>query len=309
MELRKAHTGEHLLFQALSRFFPGISVEKIRLRKKKKVFYLRYSKELGWEGILKALKLSNKIILQGRNVIEHLGEREEVEKKFPNLRAKWNRIKGDVRVIEIEDFDFAACSGKHVKNTKEVEFILVTKFNSLGKNLYELEFEVGKEAKSKALELSKIALNLSNICKTSIDEVERTVENLKEKNLILKEKLKNLTRRKIQNLKPEKIKKVNLYSGIFENLDTRQLKRETSRFLTHKKTIALFALKRRGVFLTIGRSKDLDLNLNEILREHLRKYGGKGGGSEEFASGFSEDEEVFERLREGLVGKIKDLRK
>ncbi|MFQ6087813.1 MAG: DHH family phosphoesterase, partial [Candidatus Methanofastidiosia archaeon] len=63
------------------------------------------------------------------------------------------------------------------------------------------------------------------------------------------------------------------------------------------------------VFLTIGRSKDLDLNLNEILREHLRKYGGKGGGSEEFASGFSEDEEVFERLREGLVGKIKDLRK
>ncbi|MFQ6088417.1 MAG: hypothetical protein ACE5K0_05910, partial [Candidatus Methanofastidiosia archaeon] len=62
MELRKAHTGEHLLFQALSRFFPGISVEKIRLREKKKVFYLHYSKELSWDGILKALKLANEII-------------------------------------------------------------------------------------------------------------------------------------------------------------------------------------------------------------------------------------------------------
>ena len=61
--------------------------------------------------------------------------------------------------MKIGNIDQAACAGMHVKNTEELEMVLIARVTSAGPLAdLEIEFEVGERAKRSSLDLSTVAL-------------------------------------------------------------------------------------------------------------------------------------------------------
>ncbi|MEM2955083.1 MAG: DHHA1 domain-containing protein [Candidatus Nanoarchaeia archaeon] len=305
-EIIKAHTGEHILFQSLSRFFKGIELEKIDITENKKSLFVKYDRSFDRRNIVEAELLANKIIEEGRCVNRFVGSMDEIKKKFGSkIRGKWERIDNNrVSVIEIEGFDYAACSGEHVKNTRDVGMILIKKIRSLGKNKYEIQFEVNEKARRMAIELKNVVMGISSILGAQEENLEKSATNLKKEFLITRKMLKIATRNCIQNIEIEKINGINFYHKLFFCLDNDEIGKKIGEIVKEKNNVVFIAnkiLEDASVFL--GRSNGLDFNALQILREVCNDYNGKCGGNDRFATGNIKyfDKEIFQKIKNKLV--------
>ncbi|HDM22709.1 MAG: alanyl-tRNA editing protein [Methanomicrobia archaeon] len=80
-------------------------------------------------------KRTNEIIKEGRDVKIYTVPREEAE-KLVDEKTRLDMIPHfvkEIRLVEIENFDIDACGGTHVKNTKEIGEIKITKIENKGK--------------------------------------------------------------------------------------------------------------------------------------------------------------------------------
>ncbi len=284
-EESRAHSGEHVLFQSLSRVFEGIESVKVEIKPDKKLLFVKYDGEIDWNRILEAEKIANKIIREDRKIKITSGEREKLRKEFGDkLRGRWDLIKDKtIKIVEVEDFDCVACKGKHVERTGEIDFILVKGVNNLGKGNYEIQYEVGEKAKEYALELSKVAMNLIDILGTTPQMAERTARNIKEETQQLRERLREVSKKAMGEIEHEEIKGIKVYSKVFDGLDRRELMRRAANLRKEKNTVVVFGDS--SGLLIMGRSDELNFNVIPLLEKGCNFLGGKCGGKQEFAFG------------------------
>ena len=134
------HTGQHILSAAFEQidnyvtasFHLGSATSTIDLD----------SDRLGRRQLEEAEELANRIIFEDREV--HILFKSTAEASQMSLRKPTER-EGEVRVIEIPEFDLSACGGTHVSRTGAVGTILVRKFERL-KGLTRVEFVCGRRA-------------------------------------------------------------------------------------------------------------------------------------------------------------------
>ncbi|HLE06398.1 MAG TPA: alanyl-tRNA editing protein [Candidatus Nanoarchaeia archaeon] len=150
--LMKAHTGEHLFYQCLNRV-KSVSVDKINLTDDECSLFV--SGDVSFDDLLKAQLMCNDLISKGMAVTSSFAD------DLSGVRIKSERVRGEVIVVRIGDFDASACTGTHVKDISEIGFFLVTGFNSVGGNSYRIDFKVGSKAASNAVVNST---NLLGIC-------------------------------------------------------------------------------------------------------------------------------------------------
>lgn len=284
-EKSKAHTGEHILFQSLSRVFKGMESVKVVIEPDKKQLFVKYDGELDWSGILEAERIANKIIQENREIRITIGEKEKLRKEYGNkLRGRWDLIEDkNIRIVEVEGFDCVACRGEHVGNTGEVGLIVVKDFKKLGKGEYEIQYEVGNKAKEILMESKKIAMKVMEILGATPSKIENTAKNLKEEIGRLRESLKDVSKKAMENLEYEDIKGVKIYSKIFDGLDRRELMRKAAGLKKEKKTVVI--LGDNSGLLVMGRSDDLKFNVIPLLEKGCNFLKGKCGGKEDFAFG------------------------
>ncbi len=278
---RNAHTGEHILFRALSTVFQGVSVRKVEFGKRN-YFLIHYDKELEWDGILKAEQIANRIVSEGRSVRKIKGTRKEIEPRFPQLRVRWDRIREDViTVVEVERFDWAACVGDHVENTREVGCIMVTRITSVGKGDHEIEFEVGEKAQEEALKRAALASEVASVLKTSLDEVIPTVKNLKESQKTLTESVRLLTTALISRVIPDSILGVSVYVEDVSGADRKLMEKAVSALTEEGETLAVLVEQSKKVVVVAARSPSLRVDCRELLKAIIPDC--RGGGKPGFA--------------------------
>jgi len=303
MQDKRAHTGEHIFFRSLSKVIPEVSLDKISIKEEKKALYIKYEGDLSWEKLLDAERLTNNIILENRKVIVHNSKKEEVITKFPGIRIKLDRIQTEeVRIVEVENYDFAACSGEHVNSTKEIDFFLLTKVNKTGESSYRLEFEVAENAKEEALKLSKIALASMEMLQSAPENVERTISNLLKDNEKYRQNLAEFSQKSFESIAPKDISGTKLYFEILKGIDRKILIKKAGELIEQSKTFLVLFLIDDGIFVICGRSKDMDYDVRNLLNSILTRFGGRGGGRENFAQGGGS-------LSENYEGTIKEIEK
>jgi len=286
MKDKRAHTGEHIFFRSLSKVVPEVSLDKISIKEEKNALYIKSPKELSWEKLLEAERLANKIILEDRKVIAHNATKADVAEKFPDIRIKLDRIQTEeVRIIEVDGYDYAACSGEHVNSTKEIEFLLLTKVNKTGDDSYRLEFEVSEKAKDEALKLSKIAISSMELLQSAPENVERTISNLLKDNEKYRQHLNEFSRNSFESISPKEVKGINLYFDTLKGIDRKILIKKAGELIEKEKTFLVLFLIDDGIFVVCGRSGDLSYDMRALLNSILAKFGGRGGGRENFAQG------------------------
>lgn len=302
MKDRRAHTGEHIFFRSLSNVIPEVTLDKISIKEEKNALYIKYKGDLNWENLFEAEKLTNKIIEEDRKIIVHNARKDEVISKFPEIRIKLDRIQNDeVRIVEVENYDFAACSGEHVNSTKEIDFFILTKVNKTGESSYRLEFEISEKAKEEALKLSKIALASIEILQSGPENVERTILNLLRDNEKFRQQINQISQKSFESLAPEYISGKKLYFNILEGIDKKLLIKRAGEIIEGPNTFLVFCLIDEGIFFICGRSPDINYDVRPLLSSIMTKFNGKGGGRENFAQGggvlIPDYEKIIEEIR------------
>ncbi len=298
LRLVRMHSGEHIFMGALLKTIKDIKVNKVRLDEDESSLFV-ICKNLTWEKIFEAEKLANKIIKENRDIIVKEITKEEAA-KIPGLRIKLDRIKDEkIRIVEIKDHDISACAGTHALKTNFIGNFLVTKFN-LFKGDYEIRFKTN--VSEDLFELARIARLSSSIIKKDVKEVPEFIENLMQENEKKTAKLRELSASLVKEFNEEKINDINFIYSIFDEVEKKQLVDQAA-LLKKEKTVVCF-LNKLGdnAQIIIVASEDSGFKANELLKDIMEKFNGKGGGRENFAMG-----SIKAEFSEKAIKTFKDL--
>ncbi len=276
--LTRMHTAEHIFFRSLQMMIPALELDKIRLDEDSSTLTV-FAEAISWEDVFSAEEMANAIIAEDRPIKEHIILKSEVCCKFPDLRIKTDRIQEDnVRVIEVNEHDFSACSGTHCKSTRDVGGFLVTKLNSAGPGRFEIGFKV--DIMEELFEHSSIARKLASVLGTELDKIEPTIMNMRES----LDKFKRMAREAKAESNSESINGINFIYSETE-MEPKQLMKQMSDMIKPKTVVCFINKDEKHPQLMIAVSEDLPYDASSMVNKACEKFGGKGGGKRNFAMG------------------------
>ncbi|MEM0442466.1 MAG: DHHA1 domain-containing protein [Candidatus Nitrosocaldus sp.] len=287
----RAHTAEHIFARALQNMlgFDSIQVMKVEHTDDVNRVYIR-CKELNMDDVYEAMLTVNRIIEEGKDVREYVfPSLDEARKRFPDTRAYEARISGSVRVVEVDGYDHSACIKEHVSNTRECKFFIV-KGIARERDLIKVEYLVGDDAKHYAIRSVARLVGIASMLKANTNTLEATLKNMVEELDLLRARMRKVTEDAVSSVSAVIIKGVNLYYGSFNMLDDDTLIRNAgtmiSKGIDKGYMLVVFLNRRedRANIMIAGNHPRLDCST--LLKVILARYGGKGGGKAEFATGY-----------------------
>ncbi len=291
------HTGQHVLSAAFEKlggyktvsFHLGAEVSTIDLD----------SDRLGARQIEDAENLANQVIFENREVrifFRPASEASQMDLRKPTFRE------GDVRLVEVSDFDLSACGGTHVSRTGAIGVILARKFERL-KGSTRIEFICGGRALRGAREDFRIlsdAARLFSAAPARLPElIRKQSEDLRaalrahEKGM---ERCAELHATQLWEAAPEHNGK-RLVRAVFPAEEAREAKFIAHEVAKRPSSVTLIGVKGKPAALFFAQTPGGSLDMGGILKQTVAKCGGKGGGAKDFAQGGGLDET---RLEEAL---------
>jgi alanyl-tRNA synthetase len=298
-----AHTAEHAFIGSLQKLLgETLRVRKVEHKDSGSTAIIVIP-QLDLDTIIKAESEVNSLIVQGRRISERtFPSLEEARRQIPNLRANEERIAGEVRVVEIENHDVAACARDHAGNLQECDFFLVTRLSKSGSE-YEVDFVVGRQAKETAIALSAKLLRVCGELGANINSVENTARKLRLENEGNIGKLRALGREKLLAIKPATNGRITLLKGIFENMPDDLLQDFAGRKITDANIVVLLAnVGSETASIVFARNEKIEIDCNRVFKQFAGP-GGKGGGKANFVTGIVRKEQVGDVL-ERIAGEV-----
>lgn len=301
-DLMRGHTGEHLLFCSLKRQDPELEIVKIYISPENK--YVIVNHDLSWDSINAAMKFANKAIRDNLTVTKTLMDRDDPD--ISKVRIKLDRVKEDqISVVAIGDIDLSACSGIHVMETSELDFILVDRKVSAGKDGFAIHFKIGDSAKDSAIELVRTCLQAVEEVDSKPELLVRTIANMKKERETDKEMIRSFSRQQLSNLMPESFKGIDIYSGKFY-ADKKTLIDAAEKYKSKGGIVAFVSISETvSVLMASGTDK---LDCKTLINDVLSEFGGRGGGRPDFSQGGIEDvskaDELLEKMKERILSSL-----
>jgi alanyl-tRNA synthetase len=305
-EMRRAHTAEHIFMRAL--YDVNRTVRALKVIHKDDINQVVVKADnLTWKEIIEASRTANKIIAEDRKVyIEFYDSFDDAKKKYPELRAYEERIHPPIRVVIIDNYDYAACTMHHVERTGECIFFLPTSLRKAKREKFEIDFLAGESAIEKILEYARIIDNLMlEIGTTEKTPIEVFKDMIEEKRK-LNRRLRRISRTLFEYSPEIRSGEMAIKHIECEDADMDILGEITGKWIeTHEKTVVLILNKtdKERYSLLLARSKDININLKDIGKELFHRFLGKGGGREDWIMGYIEKkrglmEYLMDRLKE-----------
>jgi alanyl-tRNA synthetase len=296
--IRRSHTATHLLHSTLRRVLgphvqqSGSLVEPDYFR-----FDFTHFKDLKDEELNKIQDLINERILSNDKVsVEAM--KKELALESGAIALFGEKYGAEVRVVSIGDYSKEFCGGTHLDFTGSIGILLIEGESSIGSGLRRIQASTGKLAYEKLKNNFYQMQNLSSILKIRLEDIEKEVQIIIEKNKKLEKEFKSLLEKNISfqiddiiATTKEKIKDKNFLIYQLENAEA-DILRKTSDLIINKlnKNSIIFLASDKGLFIARV-SKDLKDRIcaNSILGKILEPFGGSGGGRDDFAQGGLKD--------------------
>ncbi|MCI0404220.1 MAG: DHHA1 domain-containing protein [Acidobacteria bacterium] len=279
------HTGQHVLSAAFVRLF-NLPTVSFHLGRDLCTIDLAAS-SLGRRQLEAAEELANQVIFEDRPV--HVRFPTDAEAAEMGLRRPAEQA-GALRVIDIEDFDRCPCGGTHVARTGQLGLILVRGAEKVKQGV-RVEFVCGGRALRAAradnaslTEAAKLLTTgpqeLPNVLRKQFEE-RRAAERQRQQ---LLERLAEHEARSLLS-EAERAGERRLVVKVLEEADAAYLRLLGARLVKEPQVQALLASRAEPAALVFAQSPGLPADMNALLRETLQPFGGKGGGSRDFAQG------------------------
>ena len=280
------HSGQHVLSAAFIRLFNYLTVS-FHLGEESCSIDLQCS-DIIKDQLVQGERLANEVIAEDRPVTIRYASRQDAEQM--GIRKLPPR-EGQIRVIEISDFDLNACGGTHVRSSGQIGCILVRKTEKVKQGV-RVEFVCGLRAVKIARKDFTTLTESAALYTTGIYElpaqIHKQIEDLKAQQRThakLNEELADLLAAKLANEAPTNNGR-KLIRQIVTDRDAafaKLLAQKLSR--NGKGIVALLATPNPTPTLVFARSQDESVDVGTLLKEIVTAAGGRGGGGKDLAQG------------------------
>ena len=278
------HTGQHLLSAAFERetgaktvsFHLGTSASTIDL-----------DKELPSGEIVRVEDAVNGVLWEDREVCMKFVTANEAV-KLP-LRKEPAR-EGEVRIIEIKDYDLSACGGTHVRRTGGIGLIAISGFERFKGGL-RVEFVCGGRALRAYRSLKNSVAGSVRLLSVLPDELPSAIEKLQAAGRSQQKSQEGLYERLAAHeaatlaASAEKVGAVNVVAAAVSGWDANGMKKLASSITDRPATLAVLLTTESPTLIVVSRSQDLSLDTGALLKSLIDRFGGRGGGKGAMAQG------------------------
>jgi alanyl-tRNA synthetase len=281
------HSGQHILSQAFLQVAQAETVS-FHLGAESATIDLVSPQPLSQEDMEQAELLTNQVIWDDRPIKVRTVKAAELP-DFP-LR-KPPVVEGDVRLVQVLDFDWSACGGTHVSRTGEIGLCKVIKWERRGEEM-RVEFRCGRRALVDYAQKNSMVNSVSagfNVGHWELDQaVARTVDENKELRSQLRQAGRKLARYSAEELRASapSVAGVRLVVHNLNQdsvLDIRELARS---LVSDQGVVALLGTGDQKARFCFARSSDVDIDMVSLVRAAAVKLGSRGGGGQvDFAQG------------------------
>lgn len=278
------HTGQHILSQAFLRE-TGFETESFHIGRDVSTIDLAATR-LDPGFIYKTEDLANRIIFENRDIRARSVSQEEADRL--HLRRRPDR-EGELRIIEIDDFDQTACGGTHCRRTGEVGLLKVRRWIRVRQKA-RVEFYCGHRAlldyrgKNRSLyQISKLLSRSEEELVTALEELLQRQKASQKENEDLKKEIAKLEAH-ILETRFHSFGTVELLIHIWDRKAPKELGTLARRMASEKpQRVILLGSKEPAPNLCVACSEDLaELDLQSRAPDLAALLDGRGGGSASF---------------------------
>ena len=299
------HTGQHILSQA---FVQIADADTVGFHMSGTYSTIDLNREmLSDEEVTRAESLANQIVFDDRPVISIFVTLEEA-RQLP-LR-KPPALKGAIRIVKVEGFDWSACGGTHVARTGGVGIIKVVR-SERRRPETRLMFLCGRRALADYAALNRLTSDLGRRLTVAVEDLPVTIERLQnEAHANRKEK-----ERHHQSLLDHEaaalatgsqlVGCISVVCQVFEGRALEDIRQLASRIASQPSHIALLGLRGTKAQIVFACAPHVDHDMRRLLQETCRRVGGGGGGGPDMAQGGGCDPT---RLEEAMQHAVELLR-
>jgi alanyl-tRNA synthetase len=282
------HTGQHILSQSFVELF-GAQTRSFRMLSDASEVDVDL-RDPSDEKIEMAVSRANEIIWDDRRVCVHNVTPEEAA-RLP-LRRDSAR-EGELRVIEIEGFDFSPCGGTHAARTGEVGVVAARHWER-AKGLTRVTFVAGGRALADYRRANRTARTVAALFSVARDEAAEAVARLQEENKLLQKRLRAVeelaaraeAREILEEAEGGADAGLKVVVRELEGRDAEGLRRLAVALAARAGVVALLGSREAdGARLVFARSTDAPGDMSALMREACITLGGRGGGRPEMAQG------------------------
>ncbi len=280
------HTGQHLLSAAFVDLF-GMQTVSFHLGRESSTIDLA-APAVGSQHLEAAERRVNEIIFEDRPIGIRFGTAEELA--AAGIRKQVQR-EGTLRAIEVEGFDRQPCGGTHASRTGQVGLLLLRK-SEKWKGNWRVEFVCGFRALRSARLDAALLGESARLLTCGATEVPSMVERALDERQATHRARQRLTEElaELQALmllatdrRAGKAGRPSVVCKVLEDQDPSYMRIIATKIVGQPAMRVLLATREGHVIF--AQSNGLDADMNALLRECLAAFGGKGGGTRDFAQG------------------------
>jgi alanyl-tRNA synthetase len=280
------HTGQHILSSAFVKLFDA-PTRSFRVLDHECEIDVALENPTD-EKIEQAVDLANQIIWESRAI--EIRQVTSAEAANLPLRKESTR-EGELRVIEIADFDLTPCGGTHAKSTGEVGVISVRSWER-AKGLTRIQFMAGVRVVSDYRKTNRTAREVAQLFSAGREDSPALVRRLIDENKNLARRVRELGEVACRVEAEELIRdtavtdETRMITQVFDDRDTDSLKQLAVALISRPKVVALLGAREGDTArLVFARSSDATGDMSVLMRNACELIGGRGGGRPDMAQG------------------------
>ena len=304
----RAHTASHALFGAGRRLFEdlgyggfGITEEKVRVD-------LATPTEVDDAALVELERLVNRVVWDSRDVTWEQVPREDAlgreDVAFNTATEEGVTDAEQVRLVEIEGWDVAACGGTHVRNTREIGPVTVLDRSNPGEGLTRVTFAVGPVAIDRRATEATAARRAARTLDAPLTDIDAAAERIRTDHEALSETIDDLREQvvtaRLSALADETVicEDAAWLVGTVPHADANDLAEHAQRAADGSADVVAL-VGESGDYLAVASAADVDAG--EVVDSVTTAFGGGGGGSPALAQAGGLDagaDEVVDFLRD-----------
>jgi len=308
------HTSTHLLHYALRKVVgehalqAGSYVTPERLR-----FDFNHYSSLDEDEIERIEDIVNRLIMDNRRVIIHSDIPLQEAKRMGAIALFGEKYGDRVRVVEVEGVSLEFCGGTHVKRTGDIGIFRILKESAVASGIRRIEAISGLEALKTLKKERNVLKRVSELLRTTLEEIPVRIQELKQKNKNLELQLKKERRKAVGKgtLTPHTYKagKYNLTVLHLKDYSTQEMREISDKLKSDIKKGVVFitstADEKLSFILAVTEDAVMEgIHAGKLLGKIAKYCYGKGGGRPHLAQGGGKAPEklnqMIEKLKEEL---------
>jgi len=300
------HSGQHILSQA---FVQSCGAETRSFHLGSQTSTIDIELQTPTIDLMRAAEdIANSVVFEDRPMRVHLVNEEEAA-RLP-LR-KESAVKGDIRVIEIENFDWSPCGGTHASRTGQIGLIAIRSFER-AKKMTRVEFVCGRRALAEYRSASDVAFAVARMFSADRDSAPELVARALQEIKSTRKRARDLLELAMTAEAAAMLETgfdcggFKVVQAVFDSRELEEIRILAAKIVNREPSIALLATKEpTAARLVFSRSESLTANMGQLLSEACELLGGRGGGKPELAQGGGPNVERLEEAISNAAAKVR----